>query len=345
MSNIIQQTILDAWQRGRTRTSLSGWISGNAVCCHHNGDHNPDQRGRGGLIVNPDGAVSYSCFNCHFSAHYRPGRALFYKMRKLLNWMGVDESTIRFLVLEAIRLKETVDLLEDRPEQEISFEPRSLPEGCLSFTAWAEFYALKGIDDCPSEFLDAVDYVSRREIDMTKYEFYWTNNKTKNIDRRVIIPFTYQNQLIGYTGRSVIDRVSPKYYMETQPGYVFNIDQQQRDWRTVIVCEGIFDALSIDGVAVMHNEINETQADLIDGLSRNVIVVPDWDASGQRLVEQAIEYNWAVSFPVWNERCKDINDAVCKYGKLFVLKTILDSAEHNSLKIKLLAKKTRWTNA
>lgn len=344
MSNLIQQNVIDAWQRGRTRTSPSGWISGNAVCCHHRG-HGQDRRGRGGIIPGADGSISYSCFNCGFSAHYRPGRALYYKMRKLLSWLGIDESTVRFLVLESIRLKETAEIVESEHEQPIEFENKSLPEGSLSFSAWAEFYALKGVDDCPSEFLDAVDYVSRRGIDMTEYDFYWTTDRTKNINHRVLVPFMYQSRLVGYTGRSVADWLKPKYYMEAQPGYVFNIDRQQRNWRTVIVCEGIFDALSVDGVAVMHNEINETQADLIDSLSRDVIVVPDWDNSGQKLVEQAVEYNWSVSFPVWRETCKDINDAVCKYGKLFVLKTILDSAEHNSLKIKLLAKKTRWTNA
>jgi len=344
MSNIIQQTILDQWTRNRTRTSPSGWISANAVCCHHNG-HNQDRRGRGGIIASSDGSVSYSCFNCGFTAHYRPGRALYYKMRKLLSWLGIDESKIRFLILESIRLKETATDEAVEQDVEVRFDRKELPEGSLSFSAWAEFFALKGIDECPTEFLDAVDYVSGRAVDMTKYDFYWTNDTAKNIHRRVIVPFNHQKEIVGYSGRSTVDWLKPKYYMETQPGYVFNIDQQQKSWRTVVVCEGLFDALSIDGVAVMHNEISELQADQIDSLGRDVIVVPDWDASGQRLVDLAIEYNWSVSFPVWNETCKDINDAVIKYGKLFVLKTILDSAEYNSLKVKLLAKKTRWNNA
>jgi len=344
MSNIIQQTILDAWQRQKIRTSPSGWLSGNAVCCHHQG-HKPDRRGRGGMIVSPDGAISYSCFNCGFSATYRPGRALFYKMRKLLNWLGVDEQTIRFLILESIRLKDTVEIIDNVNQQTAEFSNKELPEGAMSFSAWADYWALKGVDECPSNFLDAVDYVCSRGIDMTKYEFYWTNDRKKNIDHRVIVPFTYENNIIGYSARSIVNWLSPKYYMDTQPGYVFNVDSQTKSRQTVIVCEGIFDALSIDGVAVMHNEISESQADLVDSLSKNVIVVPDWDASGKKLVDQAIEYNWSVSFPVWNETCKDINDAVMKYGKLFVLKTILNSTEYNSLKIKLLAKKTRWNNA
>jgi hypothetical protein len=57
------------------------------------------------------------------------------------------------------------------------------------------------------------------------------------------------------------------------------------------------------------------------------------------LVDAALEYGWSVSFPVWQETCKDINSAVQKYGKLFVLKAIVDARQSNRLKIELLKKR------
>jgi hypothetical protein len=42
---------------------------------------------------------------------------------------------------------------------------------------------------------------------------------------------------------------------------------------------------------------------------------------------------------VWQETCKDINEAVVKYGKLFVVKAILDARETSKLKIELKKKK------
>ena len=87
------------------------------------------------------------------------------------------------------------------------------------------------------------------------------------------------------------------------------------------------------------NDCSETQADIIDSLGREVIVVPDADKAGANLVKKAIEYGWSVSFPVWQETCKDVNEAVVKYGKLFVLKSILDSRESSRLKIELKRKK------
>jgi DNA primase len=99
--------------------------------------------------------------------------------------------------------------------------------------------------------------------------------------------------------------------------------------------------MAVDGVAVLGNEVAEQQADIIDALGREVIVVADADKSGAKLVDAALKYGWSVSFPVWQEdtHCKDISDAVVKYGKLFVLVSILQARESSALKIKLLSKR------
>jgi hypothetical protein len=57
------------------------------------------------------------------------------------------------------------------------------------------------------------------------------------------------------------------------------------------------------------------------------------------MINNAIEYGWSVSYPVWLETSKDVNEAVVKYGKLFVLKSILDAKQTSKLKIELMKKK------
>jgi len=91
----------------KKKTTPSGWTSFNGVCCPHNGE-SADTRGRGGLTANPDGSVSYHCFNCNFKASYQPGRHLTFKFRKLLKWLGADDTDIKRLVIEAIRVRELV---------------------------------------------------------------------------------------------------------------------------------------------------------------------------------------------------------------------------------------------
>jgi DNA primase len=117
------------------------------------------------------------------------------------------------------------------------------------------------------------------------------------------------------------------------------MDQQQSDSKFVIVVEGPFDAMSIDGVAVLSNDCSEQQADIIDTLNREIILVPDRDRAGTRLIDRALEYGWTVSFPVWHETCKDVNEAVVRYGRLFVLKSILAARETGHLKIELKRRK------
>jgi len=46
-----------------------------------------------------------------------------------------------------------------------------------------------------------------------------------------------------------------------------------------------------------------------------------------------------VSFPVWQERHKDVASAVEEFGKLFVVKSILEARQSNKLKIELRKKK------
>jgi len=74
-------------------------------------------------------------------------------------------------------------------------------------------------------------------------------------------------------------------------------------------------------------------------LHKDVIVVPDRDKSGSKLVERAIELGWGVSLPEWADDVKDIGDAVQKYGRIYTLHNIVSLAETSPLKIRLRAKK------
>jgi hypothetical protein len=340
MLNIISdfiKSILPA----KKKTTPSGWTSFNAPCCHHNGE-TADTRGRGGLTANPDGSVSYHCFNCNFKASYQPGRHLTFKFRKLLKWLGADDTDIKRLVIEAIRVRELVApeaVKAEAEEEKIEFKVRDLPEGAISFQQFISFHILDNFQNVPGLLDSAVNYIKERKIDHTKYDFYWTDSTEHSLHQRVIIPCIWQGRTIGYTSRAFVDGVKPKYYSHYEPNFVFNMNNQLPDSKFVIVCEGPFDAMSIDGVAVLNNECNETQADIIESLGREVIVVADKDRAGAKMINNAIEYGWSVSFPVWLETCKDINEAVVKYGKLFVLKSILDSKQTSKLKIELMKKK------
>ena len=349
MSNQVQQEVLNLLPAKRKASSK--WISFNAVCCAYNRE-SADTRGRGGMLPNTDGSVSYHCFNCGFKTGFYPGRPMGFKFRKLLKWLGADDNTVQRLVMEALRLKELVPVEEHAPapELEVSYKPRPLPADSASFTEWAEMLAELEDFSMPEQLVAAVEYVNSRRIDTSKYDFYITDESSYNLDKRLIVPFTWKNKIIGYTARALIDGIKPKYHNSHDANYVFNMDRQPDHAKFVVVAEGPFDAMSVDGVAILGNEPSETQAEIIESLGRDVIVVPDFDRHidkkgrevwpGELLVNKAVEYGWGVAFPVWRDdpECKDVAKAVEKYGKLFTLKSIVDSVERNPIKIKLRSK-------
>jgi hypothetical protein len=312
----------------KRKTSPSGWISFNAVCCHHNGD-SPDRRQRGGIKANEQG-WSYHCFNCGYTASFIIGRSLSYKARKLLAWLGMQEREIDLINLESLRHKSINGILEDRQQvanilQGIQFEERELPPGSEfltdNFSVQWNYLQSRCV---PADFPFMVQAMAKRA--------------------GVIVPFTHNNKIVGSTIRFLDDR-NPRYLNDMQPGYVFGTDLQHSDWTHVIVTEGIFDALSIGGLALMHNTVNDAQARLIRKLGREVTVVPDQDRAGLDLIDRAIELGWAVSIPNWDHDVKDVNDAVKKYGRLGTLLTIMQARETSRIKIELrkkqLAKRLR----
>jgi DNA primase len=120
---------------------------------------------------------------------------------------------------------------------------------------------------------------------------------------------------------------------------IWGYDQQHKDAKFCIVVEGLLDAMAIGALAICSNEINDSQAQVIETLDRDIIVVPDRDKAGQAMVNAALNYGWGVAFPEWETGIKDTADAVAKYGNLFTMRSILNSVQTNKLKIQLVSKK------
>jgi len=310
---------LQTYLPGKRKHTPSGWISFNAVCCD-------DKRQRGGFIVNAGDAVSYHCFNCGFKCSWQPGRNLSQKMRKFMRDLNMPDDVINQLGLEALRLNEnsTAEVRTIIPK----FDSRALP---------LDSELISSLDHIPDKLVPVLEYLQDRNIFLEDYPFYWTPKI--GFSNRVIIPFTYNREIVGYTARAIGD-AKPKYISEQQPGYVFNLDSQMDDRQFVIVSEGPFDAISINGCALLGAEIKDSQNWLLKQLGKEIVLVPDRDEAGKATLEQALELGWTVSMPDWPEGVKDINDAVVKLGRLATLYLIVEAKESNSLKVQLRAK--RW---
>jgi hypothetical protein len=310
---------------GKKKNTQSGWISFNGICCGYRG-HKPDQRMRGGIKFDGDNAWTMHCFNCQFKCGFILGKSISPKTRQLLQWCGIEDAQITKWSLESLQHKDLLDYVRVKKQKsKIKFQDHTLPAGEL-------------IDINNSKHNTFSEYLLKSDLDPDSYPFLITPHEKGRNGNRIIIPYIYKNKIVGHTSR-FLDNKIPKYINEQQPGYVFNINSQKPDWQVCIVTEGIFDALSIDGVAVMHNDISSDQATLLGSLNKPIILVPDRDNTGLALCGKALELGYKISLPNWDVDVKDVNDAVVKYGKLPTLLSILQAATSSKIKIELQRKK------
>jgi len=326
--NDIQSALLALLPPKRKLTS-GGWTSFNAPCCHHRNEGR-DDRLRGGIKVENDGFV-YHCFNCGFAAGWTPGKLLSKNTKDLFKWVGMSEFEIGKLNLATMKIK------DDQPVFKKAFNltllERPLPDGTMSITDWIDTAHLPDISE---DIGKIIEYILGRGMKMEWYNWMWCANP--GYKDRVFIPFYQDGKVVGYTGRKITEG-KPKYLTDSQSGYVFNIDAQDYTRKFVIVSEGQFDAIAVDGVAIMTNEPNDAQIARLTALGREVIVVPDRDRPGAKMLKHAIQNNWTASLPPWGDDVKDIAEAVKKYGRLYVLATILHYKVTGEIKINLLKKK------
>jgi hypothetical protein len=321
----IVSDLLTAYLPSKRKTTPSGWTSFNAPCCVHNNE-NADTRQRGGVIYEGD-VISYHCFNCGYKASWQPGRSLSYKFKKLLEWCNTPDNEITKLALDVMRENEGVEVQQMKIELP-TFETVPLPPDAVKIADLKDF----------NKFSMAIlEYMASRNLNLDDTNYYWS--PSLGYRDRLIIPFYYESRIVGWTARTITADKKPKYLTETQPGFVYGLDEQSYNKVFAIVCEGQVDAIHIDGCALGGSEINDQQAMLLNRLAKDIIVVPDRDSAGSKLVERAIELGWGVSLPEWSQEVNDIGDAVSKYGRLYTLYSIANAAESSPLKIRLRAKK------
>lgn len=320
----------------KRRHTPSGWTNSNAVCCHHRGGHKPDKKQRGGFKALGDGGFVYNCHNCTFKASWSPGRILSKDAKKFLEYLGATPDEIKKINFQCLKLKNNSTVTKSSTISEI--KSIALPPGSKTLQEWA------ASENPPEDFITVLRYMADRNGDLLDWAtYYWTPDTKFSMNRRVIVPFVSESGwLNGYSARTVDPKIKPKFIAQLcNNGYLFNQDKLYSPNRKfVIIVEGILDAVSIDGVAVMKQFLSTGQIEVLKTCEKKIIIVPDCDHSGKQLVDQAIKLGYSVSMPNWmDSNIKDVADAVKKFGRLAVMKLILENVLDSELKIKLAMRK------
>jgi hypothetical protein len=309
---------------GKKKKTQSGWHSFNGVCCHHRG-HSQDKRGRSGLKFDGNN-WSIHCFNCNFKCGFTLGKTISKNCKQFLLWCGVELDQINKWNIQSLQNKDVLDLIPAKQKKiKVKFKEFKIEEGEL-------------LDDSNIKHKPYIEYLSARKIDYKNYPFLVTTDAVGRNKNRIIIPYLYNQTIVGKTSR-YLDNKIPKYINEQQEGYVFGLDFQKPNWQYCLVVEGIFDALAIDGCAILHSDISPLQAQLLSSLNKQIIYIPDRDSTGLEICEKALDLGYKISLPDWDSRVKDVNDAVVKYGKLPTLLSILQSTTTSRIKLQMYKRK------
>ena len=164
----------------------------------------------------------------------------------------------------------------------------------------------------------------------------WSDTKENKYNKRLLIPYMYDDKVVGHTARLVIPEKSKgERYINNTPNtnYVFNMDTLfRKDRKIVIINESVLDSILFDGVGMMGAYPNTDQCNIINSFKGRKILVPDINSAGLRAVDTAINNGWEVFFPNWSYNF-DLGEAVQNFGKLFVIENIIMNAVSDPLEI------------
>lgn len=305
-----------------------------------------DKRFRCGITRTNE--IKIHCFNCGFAAKYVSGTLLSKSLQSFLVELGMSDTDVKRLNHKAMQYR---SMFESSPEAMAllpetfvpNFESRSLPPGSKTLEAWAAHYATTEPDP---NFMEVVEYLySRGDEIATAATYYWTPEPGKHLmNRRVIIPLTHMGQTVGYTSRHIDPDSSQRYHMEVGPNYIYNARTfGLSDRKYILLCEGIFDAIAIDAAGTLGSRLNAQQIAWINSYGKIPILVPDRDRRGNALIDVALEQKWHVAFPAfreenatmnwWEYDVKDPAEAVKRYGRIWTILSIIQSATKNPAKI------------
>lgn len=294
--------------------------------CISMGEIRPDKRKRGGFNFTTTNVISYHCFNCGYTTGWHGGSVLGHKFINLLTSINIEDSVVNKLKIESLKEKDQDIVVEPERKVNLDWESIVLPNNSIPISDKVDKKVLAYLQ-------------SRGKGIYENWDFYWSPDTYMDLNSRIIVPCYFKNKIVGWVSRHIKPNkdTTPKYYVNVQRDYLFNVDQlYTKDRKYVILVEGPFDAIGIDGVGLLGSQVTDTQAEFLNSFNKKIILVPDRDRAGKKLIPSAIKHGWAVSFPDWDKNVKDVADAVKKYGRLFTLRSIIDTIEDSSMRINVL---------
>lgn len=263
-----------------------------------------DYKVRGAFMFDEDGNVGYHCFNCGCKAVYRTHHTSFNKsMSIILDAFGIDRQAANRCLFRSFGQ---------------AFQPTHAPSKELLHSPRVEMPA-SFVKLDPVKHVRAMQYIRSRGFDATTADWHVAvpvDNRWKN---RVIVPiYNWRNELVFYQGRAHTPGMTKRWESPKIPktNIIFNHKQIYTNSDSfLVVCEGVFDALSVDGVAIIGSELSAYQINELNKSKRTKVMVPNKDYNGLMLARHWLQLGYHLSFPDIGT-ATDLNEAYVRFGRL-----------------------------
>lgn len=303
--------------------NTKGWQSTLCKVCNDHG-----RKGRRAAFRFDGTVCAYKCQNCGIKgaydteSHFSPSDTF----KEIILAFGVNPDVISELEFKSLdnRLSgSTPSAVKNAARLPVAQEIPLPPY----------FIKLADVDpNSPIRQLAELHLIEDRAIDPASYPFYigvkTDDHDSKRWVNRLIIPvYNQTGKLIFFQGRDLIGTAVKKYLSVNVPreAVAYGMSEMMLHTnRPLFITEGFFDAFHLQGVAVLGRDLTQPIIDMLNRSPREKIVVPDRFGDGGDLARAAIRLGWKVSIPDFGN-CKDVTEAIVKYGKLYVVKTITDN--------------------
>lgn len=304
------------------RPIRTGWLVGKCPICN-------DYKERAGFKFE-NGNVIYNCWNCPAGSQYEEySGQMSKKFRKVLLAFGIDEDEISSAVNSVFFFKKEVTKIS---LQSVTTIDTSTPEIKLPDKTFP-----LGHDSSIEAQLQIADYLLSRNINLDKYPFFFSLQP--KLINRVIIPYYRNNKLIYWQARSILSGEKKKW--ENSPvrrdGVMFNYDQLQMfDRKPLFVTEGVFDAMLVDGIALLGSVLNDVKKSVLEKSRRRLIFIIDKDSNGRSLANAVLNCGWEIAFVP--DGAEDLSDSVRRFGLSWSLYELMKSIPKDNDNAQLLIK-------
>lgn len=280
-----------------------------------------DHSARAGFISEA-GFTTFSDWNCGAKFKYEEGSGKLSKnARQILEAFGITKAD-----LTAIR---SVLLQAPKEESEISFDELKKINLVTPEVPLPEKSHLIGADHHEELQIPIAEYLEKRKIDPVKVRAYFSLHP--RYLNRVIIPYFRENKIIYWQARRIDEEKKNRYLNSpvARDAVMYGYDRlYDYDPAPLFVSEGVFDAMTLDGVCILGSSLNQAKCEVLKKSRRRIIFVIDRDRTGGSLAEQVLENGWELSFV--DRRTADANDSVQRFGLPFTIYTLMKNATRNT---------------